>query len=168
MAAKEASFDVVSEYDAQELKNAIDQARREISTRFDLKDLKIEIEPEKEDITVTADSEFVVQNVIQIMEDKAIKRGMSPFLFDSKTKPAEAALGGRSRQVVLLKTGIDQALAKQIVNEIKAQKMKVQTSIQGEQVRVTGKSRDDLQEVIALLKEKSSEWEAPLQYQNFR
>jgi uncharacterized protein YajQ (UPF0234 family) len=166
--AKDASFDVVSEFDAQELTNAVDQASRDINARFDLKDTATEMQLNKEDITITTANEFALQNVLQILEEKIIKRSLSPFLLDAQSNAIEHALGNRVRQVVKLNCGIDKELAKKIVSEIKETKLKVQASIQGEQVRVNGKNRDDLQVVITHLKQKSSEWEKPLQFQNFR
>ncbi|MFN9691460.1 MAG: YajQ family cyclic di-GMP-binding protein [Vampirovibrionales bacterium] len=166
--AKDASFDVVSEFDAQELTNAVDQASRDINARFDLKDTATELVLNKEDITITTANDFALQNVLQILEEKIIKRSLSPFLLDAQSNAIEHALGNRVRQVVKLNSGIDKELAKKIVSEIKETKLKVQASIQGEQVRVNGKNRDDLQAVITHLKQKSSEWEKPLQFQNFR
>ncbi|MCE2930666.1 MAG: YajQ family cyclic di-GMP-binding protein [Vampirovibrionales bacterium] len=166
--AKDATFDVVSEFDAQELTNAVDQASRDINARFDLKDTATELVLNKEDITITTANDFALQNVLQILEEKIIKRSLSPFLLDAQSNAIEHALGNRVRQVVKLNCGIDKELAKKIVSEIKETKLKVQASIQGEQVRVNGKNRDDLQAVITHLKQKSSEWEKPLQFQNFR
>jgi len=158
----------VSEFDAQELTNAVDQASRDINARFDLKDTATELVLNKEDITITTANDFALQNVLQILEEKIIKRSLSPFLLDAQSNAIEHALGNRVRQVVKLNCGIDKELAKKIVSEIKETKLKVQASIQGEQVRVNGKNRDDLQAVITHLKQKSSEWEKPLQFQNFR
>jgi cyclic-di-GMP-binding protein len=166
--AKDASFDIVSEFDRQELTNALDQCRREIATRFDLKDSGSELVLNKEDITITTDSDFTLRNILQILEDKMVKRNLSPFLLDTEKNAVETALGGKVRQVVLLKNGISPEVAKKVVAEIKNLKLKVQAAIQGEQVRVTGKSRDELQTIIALMKDKSAEWEIPLQYNNFR
>ena len=166
--AKDATFDVVSEFDAQELTNAVDQANRDIHARFDLKDTATELVLNKEDITITTTNEFTLQNVLQILEEKIVKRGLSPFLLDAQSNAVEHALGQRVRQVVKLNSGIDKELAKKIVSEIKGTKLKVQASIQGEQVRVAGKNRDDLQATISHLKQKSSECEKPLQFQNFR
>jgi cyclic-di-GMP-binding protein len=166
--ASDSSFDVVSEFDAQELTNALDQVRRDIGNRFDLKDANTEIDQGKEALTITTADETKLRNVIMVLEEKLAKRGLSPFLLDVKTNAPESALGGRTRQEILLQNGINKELAKKIVAEIKATKLKVQASIQGEQVRVTGKVRDDLQAIITLLKQKASEWEVPLQFNNYR
>ncbi len=166
--AKDATFDVVSEFDMQELTNAVDQANRDINARFDLKDTATELILNKDDITITTATEFALQNVLQILEEKITKRGLSPFLLDAQSNPVEHALGGRVRQVIQLNSGIDKELAKKIVAEIKNTKLKVQASIQGEQVRVSGKNRDDLQAVITHLKSQMTAWEKPLQFQNFR
>lgn len=166
--AKDPTFDVVSEFDLQELTNAVDQSVRDINARFDLKDTGTELLLNKDDITITTATEFSLQNVLQILEEKLVKRGLSPFLLDTQKNAVEHALGGRIRQVIPLNSGIDQALAKKIVAEVKDMKLKVQASIQGEQVRVSGKNRDDLQAVIAQLKNQASDWEVPLQFQNFR
>jgi len=168
MASGEASFDVVSEFDAQELTNALDQVRRELATRFDLKDSNTELVLGKESLTITTADETKLKNVIMVIEEKLSKRGLSPFLLDTAGSDIEAALGGRVRQEINLRSGIDKELAKKIVAEIKGLKLKVQAAIQGEQVRVTGKSRDDLQAVIAHLKQCGNKWEAPLQFNNFR
>jgi uncharacterized protein YajQ (UPF0234 family) len=168
MASGDASFDVVSEFDAQELTNALDQVRRELATRFDLKDSNTELALGKETLTITTADETKLKNVVMIIEEKLSKRGLSPFLLDTTGSEIEAALGGRVRQEINLRSGIDKDLAKKIVAEIKGLKLKVQAAIQGEQVRVTGKSRDELQAVIAHLKQCGNKWEAPLQFNNFR
>ncbi|MCA9798498.1 MAG: YajQ family cyclic di-GMP-binding protein [Cyanobacteria bacterium HKST-UBA06] len=166
--SKDASFDVVSEFDKQELVNAVDQAKREIDTRFDLKDSgsKLELQPDHKLITITTTDEFRIRNILDILENKLIKRGLNVAILDPQT--VEHALGGNVRQPIKLKEGIDKDLAKRIVASIKDTKLKVQASIQGEQVRVTGKSRDDLQTVIAHLNEKAAEWSVPLQFTNYR
>lgn len=166
--AQESSFDVVSEFDRQELINALDQVKREVGNRFDLKDANTEFDLAETLITITTSDETRLKNVILILEEKLAKRGLSPHLLDSQSKPVETALGGRVRQELPLRKGIDQPLAKKIVGEIKSAKLKVQASIQGEQVRVSGKTKDDLQAVIALLKEKGNQWNAPLQFTNYR
>lgn len=165
--AKDASFDIVSEFDQQELINALDQARRDVSTRFDLKDTGSTIELEGDaKIVITAPDEFAASNIYQIVETKIVKRGMSPLIL--KQEKTEEALGGKARLPVTLVKGIDKELAKKITSEIKNTKLKVQASIQGEQVRVTGKSRDDLQSVISTMKEFGDKQNVPLQFNNFR
>lgn len=168
MMANDNSFDIVSEFDAQELTNALDQTSRDVANRFDLKDSQTDIDQDKDSITITSSDELKLRNVILILEEKLTKRNLSPFLLDLSNSEPEPALGGRCRQEIPLKTGIDKELAKKVVAAIKGSKLKVQASIQGEQVRCSGKSRDDLQQVIALLKQKSAEWEVPLQFNNFR
>jgi uncharacterized protein YajQ (UPF0234 family) len=166
--SKDASFDVVSEFDHQELINALDQARREIQSRFDLKDSgsEVELEDNPARIVVLSTDDFRLQNILQIIEAKMIKRDLSPQIMDPGK--VEEALGGKVRQAITLKQGIDKELAKKIVSAIKDTKLKVQASIQGDQVRVTGKNRDDLQEVIQLLRGQSDTWGVPLQFNNFR
>ena len=165
--AKECSFDIVSEFDKQELVNAIDQVQREISTRFDLKDSnsKVELDGEKS-ITVTTNDDMKLKNITDIIQSKLVKRNLSIKILDPQT--IENALGGNVRQVFNLKKGVSQELAKKIVADIKGSKLKVQPSIQGEQIRVTGKSKDDLQDVIKLLRENADKYDVPLQFQNYR
>jgi cyclic-di-GMP-binding protein len=164
--SKDASFDVVSDFDPQEMVNALDQARRDISARFDLKDSGSTVEQEDGGISIHSTDEFRIKNIFDILEAKIIKRGISPQVLDPQ--PMEAALGGKSKQLIKLKKGIDTELAKKIVSEIKGLKLKVQASIQGDQVRVSGKNRDDLQAVIAHLRQTADVWGVPLQYENFR
>ncbi|MFM7468538.1 MAG: YajQ family cyclic di-GMP-binding protein [Vampirovibrionales bacterium] len=168
MMSKDNSFDIVSEFDHQELVNAVDQTKRDINTRFDLKDTGSSIEFIDGDkaLELNAPDELKLGNILQMLEEKILKRGLSVFIL--KAEPMEDALGGRVKMKVLLQKGIDKDDAKKIVSEIKSAKLKVQASIQGDQVRVTGKSRDDLQQVISLLKEKAQNWSMPLQFQNFR
>ncbi len=165
--AKECSFDIVSEFDKQELVNAVDQVQREISTRFDLKDSnsKVELEADKS-ITITTNDDMKLKNITDILQSKLVKRNLSIKILDPQT--VENALGGNVRQVFNLKKGVSQELAKKIVADIKNSKLKVQPSIQGEQIRVTGKSKDDLQDVIKLLRENSDKYDVPLQFQNYR
>lgn len=166
--AKDASFDVVSEFDAQEMLNAVDQTKREIISRFDLKDSgsEVELEGACTEIVITTTDDFRLRNILDILESKMIKRGLSVQILDPQT--IEPSLGGNVRQRVKLRQGIDKELAKKIVNTIKDAKMKVQPSIQGDQVRVTGKNKDDLQEVIQLLRQQSEAWSTPLQFTNYR
>ena len=160
----EASFDIVSKVDMQEAKNAVDQALKEIGTRFDLKDSGSRIEWDKEDLVLTAKDSHKIIAVVDILESKIIKRGISLKNLDKKK--IEEALGGTSRQRIVFKQGLTQEIAKDVVREIKAAKLKVQPQVQGDSVRVIGKSRDDLQEVIALLKRK--DFGIDLQYTNYR
>lgn len=164
---KDASFDVVSEFEKQELVNAIDQTERELATRFDLKDSNstLVVEEDKK-IVITSTDDFKLKNIIEILENKAIKRGLNPLIFDYQE--VEQSLGGKVRQNVLLKAGIETPVAKKIVAHIKSLKLKVQASIQGEQVRVSGKNRDDLQETIKALKTFGDKESIALQFTNYR
>ena len=165
--AKDCSFDIVSEFDKQELVNAIDQVKRDISSRFDLKDSNSDVVLEADkSITITTNDDMKLRNIYDILQSKLIKRGLSIKLLDPQ--PVENALGGNVRQVYNLKKGLTQELAKKIVADIKATKLKVQASIQGEQVRVTGKSKDDLQDVIMLMRSNEDKYDYPLQFTNFR
>ncbi len=165
--AKDCSFDVVSEFDAQELLNALDQTKRDISARFDLKNSNSEVELEAgKSITITTNDETKLKNILDILQSKLVKRNLSIKILDPQK--IENALGGNVRQVFNLKKGLTQELAKKIVADIKNSKLKVQAAIQGEQVRVTGKSKDDLQTVIKLLKEKEDIYDIPLQFTNYR
>ncbi len=165
--AKDCSFDVVSEFDRQELVNAIDQVKRDLTSRFDLKNSNssIDLEGEKS-ITITTNDEMKLRNIYDILQSKLVKRGLSIKILDAQQ--IENALGGNVRQVFNLKKGLTQELAKKIVADIKDSKLKVQASIQGEQVRVSGKSRDDLQTVIQLLRKNEEKYDAPLQFTNYR
>lgn len=157
------SFDTVSEVDLHEVTNAVDQTNREISNRFDLKSTGAEVTEENEGLMVKADNEFQLEQVMDVLRGKMAKRGVDADALD----PGEVETNvSESRQPVRLVQGIDTATAKQIVKLIKQSKIKVQTAIQGEKVRVTGKKRDDLQAVMALLREESLP--VPLQFNNFR
>lgn len=164
MASKENSFDIVSEVSLQEVDNALNQARKEIETRFDFKDSKSEIKYDGKEITLVSDDDFKLKNVVDILESKMVKRGID--LKTLKYGKVEQATGNTVRQQVEIQQGIDSTLAKEIVKEVKNSKIKVQASIQGDKVRISGKERDDLQKVIQLLKEK--EFEVPLQFSNYR
>ena len=165
--AKDCSFDVVSEFDKQELVNAIDQVKRDLTSRFDLKNSNstIDLEADKA-ITITTNDDMKLRNIYDILQSKLVKRGLSIKILDAQ--PVENALGGNVRQVYNLKKGLSQELAKKVVADIKDSKLKVQASIQGDQVRVTGKSKDDLQAVIQLLRSNDDKYDVPLQYNNFR
>lgn len=165
--AKDSSFDIVSEFDKQELVNAVDQVKRDITSRFDLKNSKSDVVLDGEkSITITTEDDMKLRNIYDILQSKLVKRGLSIKILDPQ-KP-EDALGGAVRQVYLLRKGLTQELAKKIVADIKDSKIKVQASIQGDQVRVSGKSRDDLQEVIAMLRKNEDKYDYPLQFQNYR
>ena len=157
------SFDVVSEINQQELTNAVDQANREISNRFDFKGTNSKIEQKDEQLTLIAPSEFQVTQIKDILHIKLSKREIDIRCLDAG-KITESI--NEARQEIVVRQGINKELAKKIVKIIKETKIKVQGSIQGEQVRVTGKKRDDLQNVIELLKKQ--EIELPLQFENFR
>ena len=165
--AKDCSFDVVSEFDKQELVNAVDQVKRDLTSRFDLKNSNssVDLEGDKS-LTITTNDEMKLRNIYDILQSKLVKRGLSIKILDAQ--PLENALGGNVRQVYNLKKGLSQELAKKIVADIKDSKLKVQASIQGEQVRVSGKSRDDLQLVIQMLRKNEDKYDIPLQFTNYR
>ncbi|PIQ44278.1 MAG: YajQ family cyclic di-GMP-binding protein [Gammaproteobacteria bacterium CG11_big_fil_rev_8_21_14_0_20_46_22] len=157
------SFDIVSEIDHHELTNAVDQANREVSQRFDFKGTNASFEHTDKEITLKAPSDFQVKQMLDILVGKLIKRGLDGRCYeagDIHTNLSEA------KQVLTLKQGIDRDQAKKLTTLIKDSKLKVQAQIQGEQVRVTGKKRDDLQDVIAMLREAKIDF--PVQFDNFR
>lgn len=158
------SFDVVSEIDEQEVKNAVDQATREIVTRFDFKDTSSSIELAESKVTLASISEERLRALLQVLEEKFVKRGVSLKTLD-RGKVEEAAKG-TARQVITLKAGIGTDKAKEINRALKESGLKVQSQTQGDSVRVTGKKRDDLQGAIAFLKDK--DFDIPLQFDNFR
>ncbi len=160
------SFDVVSEYDHQELVNALDQARREILTRFDFKGSKAEIELGKDEIVLRADAESRARAMRDLIESKAIRRGLSLKIFD--WGEIEEAGGNTVRQRVGLREGLPDDLAKKITKLIRDDFPKLKSQIQGDAVRVSGKSKDELQNLIARLREESEAYPVPLQFQNYR
>lgn len=165
--AKECSFDIVSEFDKQELLNSVDQAKRELTSRFDLKNTNSDINLEADKaITITTSDDMKLRNILDILQSKMVKRNLSIKILDAQ--PVENALGGNVRQAFNLKKGINQDLAKKIVADIKNMKLKVQASIQGEQIRVSGKDKDDLQAVIKMVREKQDDYDIALQFQNYR
>ncbi len=164
--AKDASFDIVSDYDKQELVNAVDQVKRELTTRFDLKDSNSDIVLDDKAINITTNDEMKLKNIYDILQSKLVKRNLSLKILDPQK--LENALGGNVKQEIKLKKGLSTELAKKIVGFIKDTKLKVQTSIQGDSVRVIGKSRDDLQEVIKAVRQKEDSIDAPLQFTNYR
>ncbi len=157
------SFDIVSEVDQHEVNNALDQANREIGARFDFKGSDARIDYADGSLKLEAQSEFQIDQMRDILEKKIAKRGID--LAALKADKVEET-GTRARQKIAVQQGIDQDHARKIVKLIKESKLKVQASIQGDQLRVTGKKRDDLQEAIAALKK--ADIGLPLQYQNFR
>ena len=157
------SFDVVSEIDKHEVNNAIDQANREIGTRFDFKGTDAKFVLEEDKITLHGESEFHLQQMLQVLNNKMAKRGINL----KHLKVGEPVIQHKkAEQIITLQEGLSTEVAKKIVKLIKENKFKVQAAIQGEQIRVTGKKRDDLQEVIAFLKKQ--DFELPLQFGNFR
>lgn len=158
------SFDVVSEVNMHEFSNAMDQSRREISTRYDFKKSDVSIESTGEDsITLVADNEFQVQQMRDIVYNKLVKRGIDILSMEAESVERR---GTQARQKINMRQGIDKDTGRKIVKLIKESKLKVQSAIQDEQVRVTGKKRDDLQKVMTLLR--SSALEIPVQFTNFR
>ncbi len=160
------SFDIVSKIDLQEVRNAVDQAMKEIKQRFDFKGSKsdITLDDKEKAMILLSDDENKLKSVIDILHTKIIKRGIS--LKALTYEKLEQALGGTVRQKIKLQDGIPQEKAKEIVRKIKDAKLKVQAQIQGDQMRITGKNRDDLQAVIALLKEK--DLGVDMQFVNYR
>ena len=157
------SFDVVSHFDAHEATNAIDQANREVTNRFDFKGTGSKFVLEENVVNLTSQSEFQLQQMLDILRQKLVKRGID--IACMKEEELEIS-GNEARQKVILRQGIETSLARDLVKKVKASKIKVQTAIQGEKLRVSGKKRDDLQAVIALLKD--ADVDLPLQYENFR
>ena len=157
------SFDVVSETDIHELTNAVDQANREVTTRFDFKGTDSLFELKGSEITMDSGSDFQLNQMLDILRNKMVKRGLDIGCLEIKNSEIS---GKCAKQQVIVKQGIDKEVARKMVKLIKDSKLKVQSAIQGDQVRVTGKNRDDLQQVIAILKE--AKLELPLQYINFR
>ena len=162
--AANSSFDIVSKYDRQEVLNALDQARREIRTRYDLKDSRTQVELEGERLTIVTDGEYRLTTVRDMIESKFVRRGVS--LKTLRYSEPEPASGGNVRQTANLVRGIDQDLGRQITKTIREAFPKLQAQIQGDMVRVTGKSKDDLQGVIRLLRDK--DYPVELQFVNYR
>jgi len=158
------TFDIVSKTDMAEVDNALAGIGREIGTRFDFKGAKCSVERKDETITVLADDDMKLKQMHELLKVHFTRRNVDPKALDFK--PVEKASGNSVRQVVIVKQGIDKEIAKTLVKEIKDSKIKVQVSIQGDELRVSGKKRDELQEVIALVKKIPVE--LPLQYVNFR
>jgi uncharacterized protein YajQ (UPF0234 family) len=162
--AANSSFDIVSKFDQQELKNAVDQADREIRTRYDLKDTKTELVLNENELTINTESEYSLSAVRDVLESKVLGRKLSLKILDYQDE--EEASGARVRQVVKLKEGIPDDIAKKISKSIRDDFKKVTPQIQGDTVRVQAKSRDDLQAVMAMLK--SADFPVALQFVNYR
>jgi len=158
------SFDIVSEVNKVELRNAVDQAGKEIANRFDFKGSKCTVERKEQLITLLADDDMKLRQMQDLLRGYMVRRKLEASALEFKDP--QTASGNTLRQEVTIKQGIDQTLAKRIVKEIKDSKLKVQVSIQGDELRVTGKKRDELQEAIAFVR--AMKIEQPLQYQNFR
>jgi len=158
------SFDIVSKVEKQALEDAVNQAAREIATRFDFKNSKSSVEQTGADITIVADDEMKLKNVVDILQTKCVKRGVS--LKALRFEKPEPASQGTLRQVVKVEQGIPTDKARKLVQSIKESKLKVSTQIQDEQLRVSSKSKDDLQKVMALIK--SMELDYPVQFVNYR
>lgn len=162
----ESTFDIVSEFDQQELVNAVDQAQREVRTRYDLKDSKTDFALTEKDLTITTESEMHLSAVRDILQSKAIRRNLSLKIFSYG--PVEEISGGRVRQVITLQQGIGEDVARKLQKLIRDQFPKVQPRIQGSTLRVASKSRDELQAVIRLVKERQDDFSVPLQFTNYR
>jgi uncharacterized protein YajQ (UPF0234 family) len=158
------SFDVVSDFDSQELLNAVDQVRREVGQRYDLKDSNTEIDLQEASIEITTASDMTLEAVIYVLRQKATKREISLKIFD--LQPPEAVGGNRVKQLIKLRKGLSQELAKQLSKKVRDELKKVTVSIQGDSLRITGKNKDDLQGAIQLLR--GEDLEVPLQFQNYR
>lgn len=157
------SFDVVSEVDFHEVTNAVDQANRELKTRFDFRGVDAKFELKDEVVRLTAEADIQLDQMLEILGAKMVKRSIDPKVLEVEE---QEHIGKLLHKNVRIQQGIESLLAKKMVKMIKEKKMKVQVAIQGEKVRVTGKKRDDLQQVMSFLKE--SDIDVPLQYNNFR
>jgi uncharacterized protein YajQ (UPF0234 family) len=168
MAAGESSFDVVSQFDRQEMVNAVDQAVREVRTRYDLKDSGTSILFEGSEIKLHSASEMTLDATRDVLLQKAVKRSLSPKIFDYGR--VEEASRGTVRQTANLRQGLSQDLAREITRLLRERMPKLKTQIQGDAVRVTGKSKDELQSAIAILRkaEEERQWPVPLQFVNYR
>ncbi len=162
------SFDITSDVDWQEVDNAINQAVKEVSSRFDFKNVKTEITFDKKEkfIQLVCSEDAKLENLREVVGSRLIKRGISLMALDYKE--VEAAFGGSVRQKIVVQAGVSKEKGKEVIAAIKDSKLKVQAQIQDEKVRVTGKNRDDLQDAIVLLKEKQDSLKLPMQFGNFR
>ena len=160
------SFDIVSDFDRQELVNAVDQVKREIAQRYDLKGSDTLLELEKENILITTNSELTLNSIIDVLRQKAVKRKLSLKIFDYGE--LEPVSGNKVKQIIGLKQGLNQEVAKKISKNIRDQFKKIKVSINGESLRVSSKSKNDLQIVIQLLREFEETYEIPLKANNLR
>ena len=160
------SFDVVSDFDRQELVNAIDQLKRDVSQRYDLKDSNTQINLEDDEIIIATASDMSLKAIGDILLQKATKRKLSLKIFDFQDSMTSS--GNRVKQTILLKKGLVQEMSKKLSKAVRDELKKVTVSIQGDSLRVTGKNKDDLQLAIEILKKKEDELEIPLQFENFR
>ena len=160
------SFDVVSDFDRQELVNTIDQLKREVDQRYDLKDSNTQIDLQESELVIITASDMSLQAVEVVLRQKAIKRNLSLKIFDFQSP--EVCSGNRVKQIIKLRRGISQEIAKKLGKSIRDQLKKVNASIQGEALRVSGKNKDDLQQAISLLKREEESLDIPLQYENYR
>jgi cyclic-di-GMP-binding protein len=158
------SFDIVSKTDLNEVENALNNVRREIETRYDFKGSNCSVEQTESVLTIHADDDLKLRQMHELLQGHLTRRNVDAAVLDYKTP--EKAAGQSVRQQVVVREGIEKDLAKKLVKQIKGSKIKVQVAIQGDELRVTGKKRDELQEVIAFCK--TLEFEMPLQYVNFR
>jgi uncharacterized protein YajQ (UPF0234 family) len=162
--AGDASFDVVSDFDEQELRNALDQVRREVQQRFDFKGVTVDLSQAKDELTLVTDDEYRAAAVKDLIESKAIRRNLSLKIFDwGKVEPVG---GNKVRQTITLRRGLPDELAKKLTKMIRDEFPKVKSQIQGEAIRVSGKSKDELQKVITRLRELDEA--VPLQFENYR
>jgi len=162
--AGDVSFDVVSDFDEQELRNALDQVRREVGQRFDFKGVTVDLEQSKDELTLVTDDEHRAAAIKDLIESKAVRRNLSLKIFDWGT--VEPAGGNKVRQTIKLRRGLGEVVAKRITKLIRDEFPKVKSQIQGDAVRVSAKSKDDLQRVIARLRELDEP--VPLQFENYR
>ena len=162
--AGDVSFDVVSDFDEQELRNALDQVRREVGQRYDFKGVTVELTQNKDDVVLVTDDDHRAAAIKDLIESKAIRRELSLKIFD--WGPVEPAGGNKVRQVIKLRRGLTEEVAKRLTKLIREEFPKVKSQIQGDAVRVSGKSKDELQKVIVRLRELDEP--VPLQFQNYR
>ena len=160
------SFDVVFDFNRQELVNALDQVRRDVSQRYDLKNSNTDIALEETEVVITTESDMTLRAVEDVLRQKVTKRSLSLKILDFQVP--EAVSGSRVKRVVKLRKGISQEIAKKMSKSVRDELKKVTVAIQGESLRVTGKSKDDLQAAIQLLRSKEEEFDVPLQFENYR